>query len=108
MIEKTKISLHSRNLAEASSDAALLGVASANPSLEGVSPVAWVGFKQLVERLPFAGGLADLFRFLAVALQLGLLVLIIQQYEIESRAFFHLAVLTFVGFVIHAWLPLRY
>jgi D-alanyl-lipoteichoic acid acyltransferase DltB (MBOAT superfamily) len=44
----------------------------------------------------------------AVCLQLGLLALVIQQFEIESAAFAQLAMLTFGGFVVHSLLPLQH
>jgi D-alanyl-lipoteichoic acid acyltransferase DltB (MBOAT superfamily) len=40
-----------------------------------------------------------------VALQLGLAVVVIRQFQIESRAFLHLSVLTFFGFLVHELLP---
>jgi len=46
--------------------------------------------------------------FLLVLAQLGLLALVLRQFQIESGAFIRLALLAFAGFVIHAWLPLRY
>lgn len=45
---------------------------------------------------------------LSLLVQLGLVLLVIQQYNLESRVFFHVAVLTVVGFAIHALLPLSY
>jgi hypothetical protein len=45
---------------------------------------------------------------LSLAAQLALAVLVIQTYQIETRAFFRVAVLAAVGFVIHALLPLRW
>jgi D-alanyl-lipoteichoic acid acyltransferase DltB (MBOAT superfamily) len=46
--------------------------------------------------------------FLVVLAQLGLLTLVLRQFQIESGAFIRLALLAFAGFVVHAWLPLRY
>ena len=45
---------------------------------------------------------------LVVAAQLVLALLIIWQFQIESRTFFRVAVLTVAGFVVHALLPVRY
>jgi D-alanyl-lipoteichoic acid acyltransferase DltB (MBOAT superfamily) len=45
--------------------------------------------------------------FLIVLLQLGLLALVLRQFQIESGAFLRLALLAFAGFAVHAWLPLR-
>jgi D-alanyl-lipoteichoic acid acyltransferase DltB (MBOAT superfamily) len=41
-----------------------------------------------------------------LALQLGLCVVVIYQFQIESRAFLHLSILTFFGFAVHYFLPL--
>jgi hypothetical protein len=46
--------------------------------------------------------------FLVVLAQLGLFVLVLRQFQIESSAFIRLALLAFAGFTVHAWLPLRY
>src|SRR5688572_5065041 len=43
-----------------------------------------------------------------VSAQLVLVLLVVHQYQLESRTFFHLMLLAAVGFVIHALLPLRY
>ena len=52
---------------------------------------------------------SHLLKFLAVALQLGLLLLAIDLYRIEARAGLpELKYLIFGGFVVHAWLPLRW
>ncbi len=40
-----------------------------------------------------------------VFLQLGLITLVVRQFEIESTAFFHLTVLALTGFLIHSCLP---
>src|SRR5512134_2086019 len=47
-------------------------------------------------------------KFLVVLAQLGLLTLVLRQFQIESGAFLRLALLAFAGFAVHAWLPLRY
>ena len=47
-------------------------------------------------------------KFVFILVQLALLALIIRQFQIESAAFVRLAVLTFAGFAVHAWLPLRW
>jgi hypothetical protein len=41
-------------------------------------------------------------------LQLGLLALVVRQFEIESAAFFHLTLLAFAGFLIHILLPFKF
>jgi D-alanyl-lipoteichoic acid acyltransferase DltB (MBOAT superfamily) len=49
-----------------------------------------------------------LARLLPVLVQLVLVLLLIQQYQIESRTFFQISVLTVAGFVVHSLLPLAY
>ena len=51
---------------------------------------------------------AELIRLAVATLQLGLLVLLIRQFQIENATFFKLIQLTFAGFVIHGLLPLRF
>jgi D-alanyl-lipoteichoic acid acyltransferase DltB (MBOAT superfamily) len=53
-------------------------------------------------------GKITVVNFLLVLVQLGLLALVLRQFQIESGAFIRLALLAFAGFAIHAWLPLRY
>ncbi len=48
-------------------------------------------------------------KFLSIVVQLGLLVLVIRQFQLENQAFYHnLMLLTFYGFLIHFFLPARY
>jgi D-alanyl-lipoteichoic acid acyltransferase DltB (MBOAT superfamily) len=47
-------------------------------------------------------------QYALLAGQLALLTLIIRQFQIESNAFIRVALLAFVGFAVHALLPLRY
>jgi hypothetical protein len=53
-------------------------------------------------------GRIEALPFLAILVQLGLLTLVMRQFQIESGAFLRLALLTFGGFAIHALLPMRY
>lgn len=46
-------------------------------------------------------------QYLFILAQLGLLTLLLRQFQIESPAFLRLALLAFAGFAIHALLPLR-
>src|SRR4029450_10156720 len=46
-----------------------------------------------------------LWRFGAIAVQLCAILVILRQFQIESRAFRELAVFAFVGFGIHYFLP---
>ena len=46
--------------------------------------------------------------FLVVVAQLGVLTLVLRQFQIEGAAFLRLWLLGFAGFAIHAFLPLRY
>src|SRR4030095_16073873 len=54
-----------------------------------------------------AGSLRAL-RLTALCVQLALVLLVVQQYQLESRTFFNVMVLGAVGFVINALLPLQY
>lgn len=48
-------------------------------------------------------------KFLSIVAQLGLLVVVIRQFELENQAFYHnLMLLVFYGFLIHYFLPIRY
>jgi hypothetical protein len=54
-------------------------------------------------------GLIDASQFVGVALQLALLLAVTMLYRIEiQRGFAIVAVLIFVGFMIHTWLPFRW
>lgn len=53
-------------------------------------------------------GRINVKEYLIVLFQLGIVTLLLRQFEIESAAFLQLALLAFVGFAIHAVLPLRY
>jgi D-alanyl-lipoteichoic acid acyltransferase DltB (MBOAT superfamily) len=46
--------------------------------------------------------------YVLILLQLGLLTLLLRQFQIESAAFIRLALLAFCGFAVHALLPMRY
>jgi hypothetical protein len=51
----------------------------------------------------------QLGKFLIVAVQLGLLVLVVRLFRLENQAFYHnLMLLTFFGFLIHYFLPSHY
>ena len=78
--------------------------------LTGVVPVSSVSRRKI-------GSWPDLFtldrleisNFLSVAAQLGLLVLVFRQFRLENQALYHnLVLLTFYGFLIHYFLPVRY
>jgi D-alanyl-lipoteichoic acid acyltransferase DltB (MBOAT superfamily) len=55
-----------------------------------------------------ARGRIGLASFCIIALQLGLVLLLLRQFEIESKAFVQLAGFAFAGFAVHAFLPLRW
>ena len=44
-------------------------------------------------------------RFLVILLQLGLFVVVLYLYDLESRAFLHVGIATFCGFAVHYFLP---
>src|SRR5229473_291471 len=50
---------------------------------------------------------AEWVRFAVVAAEFGLLVLVIRLFELESARFGDLAVLMWIGFIVHHLLPLR-
>jgi hypothetical protein len=51
----------------------------------------------------------EVIKFLSVVVQLGLLVLVIRQIQLENQAFYsNILPLTFYGFLIHYFLPARY
>ncbi len=53
-------------------------------------------------------GRIGLMDYLVILAQLGLLLLLLRQFQIESGAFLRLAMLAFGGFAVHAWLPLHW
>jgi len=61
-----------------------------------------------VMKRSFARSGLTAWQFALLIGQLLLLTLVIRQFQIESRAFLRLAILAFLGFAVHAWLPLRY
>jgi D-alanyl-lipoteichoic acid acyltransferase DltB (MBOAT superfamily) len=56
---------------------------------------------------PGKTGLVGLARFASVALAFGLLVLVIRAFQLESRAFLHVAAVAWAGFVVLHFLPAR-
>ena len=57
---------------------------------------------------PGAQSTISLPKFVLVTAQLALLAVALRQFQIESPAFVQLAFLAFAGFVVHAFLPLRF
>src|SRR5689334_24323538 len=55
-----------------------------------------------------AQGRIGVASYIVILLQLGLLSLLLRQFQIESAAFLRLALLAFGGFAVHALLPMRY
>ena len=49
-----------------------------------------------------------LAKFLFIVVQLGLLTLVLRQFQVESSAFLRIALLAFAGFTVHHFLPLSY
>jgi hypothetical protein len=47
-------------------------------------------------------------RYLVIAFELGLFLVVVYLFNIESRGFLHLGILAFFGWLIHYFLPLRY
>jgi hypothetical protein len=55
-----------------------------------------------------AGESRDLGTIAVVSIQLALALVVIHQFQLESRTFFHVMLLGGAGFITHALLPLRY
>jgi hypothetical protein len=51
---------------------------------------------------------ASVKQLLLLVVQLGFLILVIRQFQIETAAFFHVILLTSAGFVAHTFLPFPY
>lgn len=68
---------------------------------------AAVPFEPRVGASRARGGIA-IGHFALIGLQLGLVLLLFRQFQIESAAFLRLSVLVFAGFAVHAFLPLAY
>jgi D-alanyl-lipoteichoic acid acyltransferase DltB (MBOAT superfamily) len=62
----------------------------------------------VVEQPTRAIGSIGFRNYVSVGLQLGLVLLLLRQYQIEGIAFVRLAIFTFAGFAVHALLPLKY
>ena len=74
------------------------GLAEAQP---GVGLPAKESSRALIERM----ARSETVGFLFLLVQLGLLAIVIRQFQIESSAFLRLALLAFGGFAIHYFLP---
>ena len=58
---------------------------------------------------PVVADRASVAKFLSITAQLGILVLVIRQFELESQAFYnHIMLLTFFGFLVNHFLPRKY
>ena len=60
------------------------------------------------ENAAFSSGRIGIKEYVLVLFQLGVVFLLLRQFQIESAAFLRLALLAFGGFAIHALLPLRH
>ena len=59
-------------------------------------------------RSSVAAGRIGFFQYAAIVAQLGVLALVMRQFQIESGAYLRLVVLAFGGFAVHALLPLPF
>jgi D-alanyl-lipoteichoic acid acyltransferase DltB (MBOAT superfamily) len=59
---------------------------------------------ETLKRSPYT----EIYKFLILASQLGLLLVVLRQFQIESNAFLRVAALAFGGFAIHYFLPDRF
>ena len=75
-----------------------------------VVPAAYVERPNLGEWLSrFLHDRLQIVKFLSAAIQLGLLVLVVRQFQLENQAFYsNIMLLTFYGFLVHYFLPVRY
>ncbi|MCI0731149.1 MAG: SGNH/GDSL hydrolase family protein [Chloroflexi bacterium] len=78
--------------------------------LTGVAPASSVERRNLSSWLNlFSLDRLKLSQFLSLGVQLGLLVLMVRQFRLENQALYHnVMLLTFYGFLIHYFLPVRY
>lgn len=60
------------------------------------------------ENAAFSSGRIGIKEYVVILFQLGVVLLLLRQFQIESAAFLRLALLAFSGFAIHALLPLRH
>ena len=60
------------------------------------------------ENAAFSSGRIGIKEYVLILFQLGVVFLLLRQFQIESAAFLRLALLAFGGFAIHALLPLRH
>ncbi len=51
---------------------------------------------------------SNLLRYFGIAFQLGLLLLIVREFQLESQAFMYLVMIALIGFMIHTHLPIRF
>jgi alginate O-acetyltransferase complex protein AlgI len=71
-------------------------------------PAAAPGVQETADELRARHALPNVGRFLLLALQFLLLVVVFRAFELEERAFVRMAGVAWGGFVVHYWLPFRY
>lgn len=78
--------------------------------LSNVAPVSAASWRYFDEWLNlFTINKVKIAKFFSLVIQLGLLVLLIRQFQLENQAFYHhIVLLTFYGFLIHSLLPFQY
>ena len=54
------------------------------------------------------GGDVSLGHYLILTLQIGLFLVLLYRFDLDSRAFLHVGILTFFGFSVHYFLPFHY
>ena len=72
-----------------------------------MNAVALEGFTTRGHETAAPAGRIKITHYLLILAQLGLLILLFRQFQVESAAFIRLAVLSFGGFAVHALLPMR-
>ena len=73
-------------------------VSNATAATAGAGPRATAEAASHIRLLPF----------LSILLQLGLFLVVLYLYDLESRAFLHLGIAVFFGFAVHYFLPPRF
>jgi hypothetical protein len=88
----------------------VLAATSVSVLLIAVAPTSSVDRRNISDWLSrFTLDRLQFSKFLSIAVQLGLLVLVIRQFHLENQAFYlNITLVTFYGFLIHYFLPTRY
>lgn len=75
---------------------------------EAVDEIKAVGIEASVARYAPRPRFAALASFWAIVAQFGLIVMVVDYWQLESQLLTRLLWLAFGGFIIHHWLPVRF